>query len=204
MRVQLAALLATAMLLPSCLFVKAPEDKIEVQNVALSPQPEIEMSDNLVRTRAGDLIALLPKGWVFLDTKNEASADIISVAVNPDYTLSMVVSSIPAAESSRERMASEGLLGLARSAFQKHVRKTGGVAKIVGGYRIAELGARTFAGFDFSTTGGGMRTRCAVCTSSLGNHYEISLVPLNVTGRDLPDAQEQERIFRSILATVQY
>lgn len=204
MRVQLAALLAAAMLLPSCLFVKAPEDKIEVQNVALSPQPEIEMSDNLVRTRAGDLIALLPKGWVFLDTKNEASADIISVAVNPDYTLSMVVSSIPAAESSRERMASEGLLGLARSAFQKHVRKTGGVAKIVGGYRIAELGARTFAGFDFSTTGGGMRTRCAVCTSSLGNHYEISLVPLNVTGRDLPDAQEQERIFRSILATVQY
>jgi len=197
-------MITTALFVQSCLFVKAPEEKIDVQNVALSPQPEIEMSDNLVRTRAGDLIALLPKGWVFLDTRNEASADILSVAVNPDYTLSMVVSSIAAAESSKERMASEGLLGLARAAFQKHVRKTGGTAKIVGAYRIAELGARTFAGFDFSTTGGGMRTRCAVCTSSLGNHYEISLVPLNVTGRDLPDTQEQDRIFRSILATVQY
>lgn len=204
MRVHLIALLASAVIIPSCLFVKAPEEKIEVHNVALSPQPEIEMSDNLVRTRAGDLIALLPKGWVFLDTRNEASADILTVAVNPEYTLSMVVSSIPPAESSKERLANEGLLGLARSAFQKHVRKTGGIAKNVGGYRIAQLGARTFAGFDFSTTGGGMRTRCAVCTSSLGNHYEISLVPLNITGRDLPDAQEQERIFRSILATVQY
>lgn len=195
---------ALCLSLQSCLFVKAPEDKVEVHNVALSPQPEIEMSDNLVRTRMGDLIALLPKHWVFLDTKNEASSDILSVAVNPDYTMTMVVSSLPAAESAREKVAVEGLLGLARSAYQKHVRKTGGTAKLVGGYRIAELGARTFVGFDFSTAGGAMRTRCAVCTSSLGNHYEIALVPLNVTGRDLPDAQEQERIFRSILATVQY
>ena len=138
MRSLLCGLIVLAVFLPSCLFVKAPEDKVEVQNVALSPRPEIEMSDNLVRTRAGDLIALLPKNWVFLDTRNEASADIITVAVNPDYTLSMVVSSIPAAESSRERMANEGLLGLARSAYQKHVRKTGGMAKLVGGYRIAE------------------------------------------------------------------
>lgn len=204
MIIRYALLIACVLLLPSCLFVKAPEDKIVVQNVALSPQPEIEMSDNLVRTKAGDLIALLPKGWVFLDTRTEASADIISVAVNPEYTLSMVVSSIPAAESSRERLANDGLIGLAQVAFQKHARKTSGAAKVVGSYRLAQLGARTFAGFDFSTTGGGMRTRCAVCTSSIGNHYEVSLVPLNITGRDLPDAQEQERIFRSILATVQY
>lgn len=196
--------IAFCLTLTSCLFVKAPEDKVEVHNVALSPKPEIEMSDNLVRTRAGDLIALLPKNWVFLDTKNEASADILSVAVNPEYTLSMVVSSIPAAESSREKVAVEGLLGLARSAYLKHVRKTGGTAKLVGGYRIAELGARTFVGFDFSTVGGALRTRCAVCTSSIGNNYEIALVPMNITGRDLPDAQEQERIFQSILATVQY
>jgi len=202
--VRYASVIVCVLLLPSCLFVKAPEDKIEVQNVALSPQPEIEMSDNLVRTKAGDLIALLPKGWVFLDTRTEASADIISVAVNPEYTLSMVVSSISSGESSRERLANEGLVGLARAAFQKHSRKTSGAAKVVGSYRLAQLGARTFAGFDFSTTGGGMRTRCAVCTSSIGNHYEVSLVPLNITGRDLPDAQEQERIFRSILATVQY
>lgn len=197
-------ILFVAIALPSCLFVKAPDEKFDVQNVALSPQPEIPMSDDLVRTRAGDLIALLPRSWVFLDTKNEASAEIISVAVNPDYTLTMVVSAIPGAESSKESIESDGLLGLARATFQKHVRKTGGQAKLVGSYRIAQLGARRFAAFDFSTNGGSLRTRCAVCVSSLGNSYEIALAPLTVTGKDVPDPLEQERVFRSILATVQY
>lgn len=204
MRLVLVLLTALVVFIPSCLFVKAPDEKIDVQNVALSPQPEIPMSDELVRTRAGDLIALLPKSWVFLDTKNEASAEIISVAVNPEYTLSMVVSAIPGAESSKESMESDGLLGLARATFQKHVRKTGGLAKLIGSYRVAQLGARRFAAFDFSTNGGSLRSRCAVCVSSLGNSYEIALVPLTVTGKDVPDPLEQERIFRSILATVQY
>ena len=198
------AIVAFAIVVPSCLFVKAPEQKSDVQNVALSPQPEIEMSDELVRTRSGDMITLMPKGWVFLDTKSDASADIIAIAVNPEYTLSMVVSSIPAAESSREQIQAEGLLGLARVAYQKHVRKSAGTAKLVGTYRIAELGPRRFGVYDFSTSGGALRTRSAVCTSSLGNSYEVSLVPLAVSGRDVPDNAEQERIFRSILATVQY
>lgn len=197
------ALILLAAVLPSCLFVKAPEQKVDIQNVALSPQPELEMSDELVRTRAGDMIALLPKGWLFLDTKGDASADIIAVAVNPDYTLTMVVSSIPHTEVTREQHETEGLLGLARVAYQKHVRKSAGTVKLVGTYRIAELGPRRFGVYDF-TANGALRTRSAVCTSSLGNHYEVSLVPITVSGKDLPDAAEQDRIFRSILATVQY
>jgi len=198
------AIVVFSIIVPSCLFVKVPEQKSDVQNVALSPQPEIEMSDELVRTRAGDMITLMPKGWVFLDTKGDASADIVAIAVNPEYTLSMVVSSIPAAESSREQIQAEGLLGLARVAYQKHVRKSAGTSKLVGTYRIAELGARRFGVYDFSTSGGALRTRSAVCTSSLGNSYEVSLVPLTVSGKDVPNSAEQERIFRSILATVQY
>jgi hypothetical protein len=200
---RLLVLAALACLLPSCLFVKAPEQKVDVQNVALSPQPELEMSDELVRTRAGDLIALLPKGWLFLDTKGDASADIVAIAVNPDYTLTMVVSVIPPGEVAREKVDSEGLLGLARVAYQKHVRKSGGSVKLIGTYRIAELGPRRFGVYDF-TANGALRTRSAVCTSSLGNHYEVALVPVTVSGKDLPDNAEQERIFRSILATVQY
>lgn len=200
-------LLATALVvtaLPSCLFVRAPQQNEDVQNVALSPQPQIDMSDDLVRTRAGDLIALLPRGWVFLDTKGESSADIVSVAVNPDYTLSMVVSSISHGESTRELTEGEGMLGLARVAFQKHVRKSAGAVKLIGTYRTAELGPRRFGLYDFSMAAGGLRTRAAVCTSTLGNHYEIALVPLTVSGKDLPDNTTQEATFSSILATVQY
>jgi hypothetical protein len=193
-----------AITLPSCLFVKAPQQTDDVQHVALSPQPQIEMSDELVRTRAGDLIALLPRGWVFLDTKGEASADIVSVAVNPEYTLSMVVSSITHGESTREMTDGEGMLGLARVAYQKHVRKSAGAVKLIGTYRTAELGPRRFGLYYVSMASGGLRTRAAVCTSTLGNHYEIALVPLTVSGKDVPDNATQEATFRSILATVQY
>lgn len=202
--IHLVAMTLLVIAVPSCLFVKAPQQSEDVQHVALSPQPQIDMSDELVRTRAGDLIALLPRGWVFLDAKGEASADIVSIAVNPDYTLSMVISSITHGESTRELTEGEGMLGLARVAYQKHVRKSAGAVKLIGTYRTAELGPRRFGLYDFSMAAGGLRTRAAVCTSTLGNHYEIALVPLTVSGKDVPDNATQDATFRSILATVQY
>lgn len=198
------AIWSLCLLATSCLFVKAPEQKAVVENVALSPKPEIEMSDELVRTRTGDMIALLPKGWFFLDTKGQESSDIFAVAVNPDYTVSAVFASIPNSESSKEMLEKEGVLGLARASFNKHARKTANSTKLIGTYSTAELGPRRFGCYEFSTSGGSMRTRCAVFSSSLGNHYEFALVPMTVSGKDLlPDA-EQVKIFRSILATVQY
>lgn len=193
-----------AAMLTSCLFVKAPEQKVDVNNVALSPQPDIEMSDVLVRTRAGDMIALLPKGWVFLDTKSQSSTDVIAVAVDPDYTMSLVFSGIPHSESNRETLAQEGVLGLARIAYSKHARKTAGATRLVGTYGTAQLGPRTFGTYEFSASGGAMRTKCAVFTSSIGNHYEFALVPMAISGKDVPPDAELQRIFRSMLATIQY
>jgi hypothetical protein len=191
-------------LLTSCLFVKAPEQKVDVNNVALSPLPDIEMSDVLVRTRAGDMIALLPKGWVFLDTKSQSSTDVIAVAVDSDYTMSIVFSGIPNSESHRETLAQEGVLGLARIAYSKHARKTAGATRLVGTYGTAQLGPRTFGTYEFSASGGAMRTKCAVFTSSAGNHYEFALVPMAISGKDVPPDAELQRIFRSMLATIQY
>lgn len=190
--------------LSSCLFVKAPDEKTEVTNVELSPQPELEMSEDIVRTRAGDIIAQLPSGWVFLDHKGQESSDIIAVAVDPDYTLTAVFSQIPHGESAKETLDKEGMLGLARVAFNKRSRKTAGACKLVGTYKTAQLGTRQFGLYDFSATGGALRTRCAVFTSSIGNHYEFALVPMTVGGKELPVDAEIQRVFRSILATVQY
>lgn len=197
-------LLLTVLALQGCLFVKAPDEKVEVTNVELSPQPELEMSEDIVRTRAGDIIAQLPKGWVFLDHKERESSDIIAVAVNPDYTLSAVFSTIPHGESAKETLESQGMLGLARVAFNKRSRKTASACKLVGTYKTAHLGTRTFGLYDFSTTGGALRTRCAVFTSSIGNHYEFALVPLLVGGKGVPEDADIRRVFTSILATVQY
>ncbi len=199
------SLLAVLVLsLNACLFVKAPEHKRQSEDAALSPQPEVEMSDELVRTQAGDLIALLPKDWVYVDTKNEISDDIIAVAANPEYTMTVVFSTIPHGTAVKDAFETEGLLGLARVAYAKHARKSAGATKLVGTYTIADLGTREFGLYAFNSGGGSMRTRCAVFTSTLGNFYEFALVPLTVSGRQIPGDAEQQKIFRSIVATIQY
>ena len=39
------SIVVIALTMAGCLFVKAPDEKTEVQNVSLSPLPEVEMSD---------------------------------------------------------------------------------------------------------------------------------------------------------------
>lgn len=189
---------------PSCLFVKAPEEKSANNDVELSPQPTIEMSDELVRSQAGDMIALLPNDWLYVDAKLEVSDDIIAVAVNPEYTLSVVFSRLPSGAAIKEAHEAEGLLGLARVAYNKHSRKTAGGTNLVGTYTRVELGTREFGLYAFNIGEGAMRTRCAVFSSTLGHFYEFALVPLNITARDIPADPDQEAIFNSVLATIQY
>lgn len=190
-------------MLTSCLFVKPPKKDSDAENATLSPMPELEMSEELVRTPSGDMIALLPKGWLYLDARSEQSSEVIAIAVNPEYTLSAVFAALPG-EASKEQLEKEGLLGLARLAYNKHVRKTAGTAKLVGTYSVAELGPRRFGLYDFTASAGNQRTRCAVFTSSAGTHYEFALVPLTVTGKELPTDADIAKVFRSIIATIQY
>jgi len=199
------AILAVAVGLSSCLFVKAPDQKTSTgEDAPLSPLPEVTMSDELIRSTQGDMIALLPEGWLILDPANNMSDYVITVAVNPEYTLSAVFSSIPDAGSTQQAVESEGLLGLARIAYSQRTRRTAAGVKLVGSYSLEELGTRRFGMYSFTGSGGGLKTRSAVFVSTLGNYYEFSLVPVNVSGRDVPAEAEQQAIFNSILATIQY
>lgn len=189
--------------IPGCLWVKAPEQKPPTEDQALSPLPEVIMGDEPVRAPEGDMIALLPQGWLYLDTKDQVSADVMIVAVNPEYTLSAVFSKLPPTASSKETLEKEGLLGLARMSYNTHSRKTAGAAKLVGTYAVTEFGVRQFGTYEFTGTGS-LRTRCAVFTSTLGHAYEFALVPMSVAGRDVPPDAIQQQVFRSILATIQY
>lgn len=199
----LSIVAACVVVLSSCLFVKPPVQQTEAMNAPLSPMPELEMGDEPVRTAGGDMIALLPKGWLFLDASSEQSSEVIAVAVNPQYTLSAVFAVLPG-DAAKEQLEKEGLLGLASIAYNKHVRKTAGVAKLVGTYSVAELGPRRFGLYDFTSTATLLRTRCAVFTSSTGNHYEFALVPLTVTSNEQPTDADILKVFRSIVATIQY
>lgn len=198
------AIVFITLLLESCLFVKAPKQDVhQPEHAEPSPLPKLEMSDELVRTSQGDMIALLPKGWVLLDPGMSASESILVVAVNPDYSCSAVFSNVNLTASTQQTVAEDDLLGLARHAFSLHQRKSGGVTKLVDSYAIDTLGTRLFGTYSFTGTGG-MRTRCAVFTSTLGNHYQFAVVPLASSGREVPSDRLQEQYFTSILATIQF
>ena len=79
-------ILLLPVILNSCLIVKYPESKEVHSTISLSPKPEIPMSDILVRSKQGDMIAFLPKDWFYVNVFEKASADVFAVAVNPEYT----------------------------------------------------------------------------------------------------------------------
>lgn len=198
------ALLLGAALLPSCLFVKAPDKKPPiVEHADLSPLPNIVMGDELVRSSLGDMISLLPANWVLLDPGTSTSNDVLVVAVNPDYTVSAVFSAITGTSALTGAVNADGLLGLARTAYGIHQRKSGGSVKLVDSYAIDTLGTRLFGTYSFAPTAG-IQTRCAVFTSTLGNHYEFALVPLSISAQNAPSPREMDQLFTSIMATIQF
>ncbi|HEX3074826.1 MAG TPA: hypothetical protein VHP30_14530 [Ignavibacteriales bacterium] len=186
-----------------CIIVKndGGDDTPVVLN--LSPKPEIPMSDELVRSKKGDMIALLPQGWHYLNVEEDASSDIIAVAVNPDYNLSAVFSTIRNSDELDEVVTREGLLGLARQSLANHAKKTAGAVKQVGKYSTINMGSQSFAQYEFSN-GSPLITKAVVFISSIDEYYEFALIPMNVSGKPLPSQPEIDKIFRSILTTVQY
>jgi hypothetical protein len=197
--------LAFSMLLASlegCLFVREKQDL--PPPVILSPQPEIAMSDEIVRSRPGDMIAQLPQGWALIDIEGKAPSDVIAIAVNPDYTLSAVFSTVRKTESADSVVQQEGVYALIRMAMAKHERKTAGAIRQVSKPSEIKIGARTFGYIEFTGSNPVLRTKVAVFSSSLGNFYEFALVPLSVSGKPLPSDEEIKRTFRSITTTIQF
>jgi hypothetical protein len=187
-----------------CLIIKHKQVEEPQPVIQLSPKPEIPMSEEIVRSRKGDMIAFLPKDWFFVDVEEKASADIFAVAVNPDYTLSAVFSIIRKTDRIDEVVDKEGLLGLARTSFARHEKKTAGTVKQVGNYSSIQLGPLEFVMYEFSTSASSEATRAAVFKSSLNQYYQFALVPMNFNGKPQPDKAEIDVIFNSILATIQY
>jgi hypothetical protein len=163
----------------------------------------MEMSDVHVRSKKGDMIAFLPKDWFFVDVEEKASSDIFAVAVNPDYTLSAVFSVIRKTDRIDSVVSKEGLLGLARIAFDRHERKTAGAVKQNGVYSTIQMGSFPLAEFNYFATGNSAKAQSAVFVSSINQYYEITLIPMNISGKKIPEKEDIDKYFQSILATIQ-
>lgn len=192
--------------LTSCFVVKNDtiEEQSEKQVINLSPKPTISMSDEIVRSPEGDMIAFLPKDWFFVNILDQTSADIFAVAVNQDYTLSAVFSQLSKSPENLEIVRREGVIGLSRLFFNKKVSKSAGSIKISGNPSKITMGPLEFGNYTYFSSGSLDKCRSAVIISGSGNYYEYSLVPMTFRVKPLPTQEEMDNIFISILSTIQY
>ncbi|GAB1370867.1 hypothetical protein MASR1M45_09290 [Candidatus Kapaibacterium sp.] len=194
-----------AFIFNSCIIVIHEEEYSNIDpEINLSPKPILKMSDLLVRSELGDMIALLPERWFLVDLESKVNSDLIAVAMNDDYTLSAVFSHMRNNELISDIVKKEGLYGLARSSFERRENKTMGVVKQIGKYQTINMGSHEFVKYEYSITGGALVAKSAVFVSSTGEFYEFSLVPVNVKNNVLPSSRDIDEIFQSILASIKY
>jgi hypothetical protein len=185
--------------------VKHDEQIIEKEpEMAVSPKPVIPLSDSFIRSTKGDMIAFIPDGWFLINVENKLSPDIIAVAVNPEYNMSAVFSTIKNAGTITKKVEQEGLFGLAWSFLAKRGNKTSGMVKQIGKFQSITMGSRRFVKYEYSSTSGAIVAKSAVFVSSTNDYYEFSLVPINVNGNLLPETAEINNIFQSVLAGIKY
>ncbi len=189
----------------SCIVVINEEKKYEIEpEITLSPKPVLQMSDNLIRSEKGDMIAFLPAGWFLVNVESKVSPDIIAVAVNPDYTLSAVFSNVRNNELIKETINKEGLFGLARISLERRESKTVSYVKQIGKFQNINMGNQEFVKYEYSNTGGALLAKSAVYISSTGEFYEFSLVPINVKYNIQPSLKDLDDVFQSFLASINY
>lgn len=193
-------------ILSGCIIVKKDNiiDESEVVNVQLSPRPTIDISDEYIRSKKGDMIAFLPKNWFLVDVSEKTSPEIFAVAVNPEYNLSLVFSNLRITEAKSSVIKKEGLLGLARLSLDKRIQKTGGAVKQIGKYNLIRIGPQLFAEYEFTTKDSPNIVKTAVFISSIDEYYEFSIVPMYIRNNQPPSFSHINEIFNSVLATIQY
>ncbi len=206
-RLKYIFLLLAFVSLNSCIVVRyeGGEEMEDVQEtvVALSPKPEIPISDKLVRSDPGDLVAFLPEEWFFVDVRDIATSKIITMAVNPDYSLGLIFTELPKDMATASAYELEGLAGVGKVCFNLHQARTEGKVKMAGKFRIITIGHNTFCVFDMLEAEGSLFKSAVFVTPSF-NYYEIALITMDIKGKPLPSEAEIDKIFNSVLTTVVY
>lgn len=190
----------------SCIIVKYEnEEEIEVeQEIDISPKPILELSNNMLRSDSGDMIAFLPKDWFLVDVEEKVSSEILYVAANKEYNLSVVFSRLHKTSEYENKIKDEGLFALAWYSFIKKEKKSAGNIKQIGKYQPIKMGPRRFVKYEYVGGNAAAATKSAVFISTIGEYYEMTLIPMVVDSNPIPKQQEINDIFQSILAGIKF
>ena len=193
----------------SCIIIKEKDSvirkEIEYENeYQPAPKSKIKMSDKIVRAEFGDMIASIPDGWFFIEPDGTISSEVFAVAVNPDYTLSAVFSHIKKTDEIIEVVDKEGVIGLARVCFAKHIAKNSNNTMIVNNYNTFNNNTQEFGVYSYTKLNRNTYGQSAAFISGIDEYYLFSLVSMNFTSNDVPSISQFDDIFYSILTTLKY
>jgi hypothetical protein len=187
-----------------CFIVKPKGETKEEMQIQYIPSPQIEMSEEPIRSEKGDMIIFTPKNWFFVNLGENTPNDVIAIAVNQDYTLSLVLSSFPTNDMLDEIYNQQHLIGLANATFEKRQRKASGSLIQIGKFSTFKAGNLEFVVYKFRNRTQPVPSINAVFKSSIGQIYEINLIPMNIIGLAIPTESEMNSIFFSVLSTIRY
>jgi hypothetical protein len=163
--------------------------------------PAIELSaDDLVYSRAGDLRAALPVGWVSLDALSFGIPELFVVACDADYSMTLLFSEIPIDRELGRSYQDGGMPALVKAHFEdRKDRAIPEVLEFVGGEFT--IGRRRFYGYLYTQDKGVTYTRVALFTTGR-NLYECTITHLPYSESDLPSLERFQEIHQIILSGI--
>ncbi len=198
-------LLVLLILLSSCIIVKVrvPDEEFS-KEFTLLPKTSIPISDESIRSDKGDMIAFLPVGWQLIDTENKEPSNIFAIAVNPEYTLSIVFSKLTNKFDVAQTLKTEGLLGVAMKCFENKKIKSLNNIRLLGDYEPLKNGLNKFYVFKYENLSNKLVGKSAIFVTPLSEVYEFSLIELDIKEKPNISESDFDKLFFSILNTIRY
>ncbi len=197
--------LVVVICLQGCIAVKqeAPPPP-KPRAIQFADKPTIPMSDDIIASDAGDFVAHLPKGWFLVNHESKGLQNVFAVGTNPDYTLSIVLSSMKRDDEVERVYQRDGLIGLAKLSLYRRSKRTQSPLKMIGTPQEVIAGTKEYTTYSYTDDDSVTITRVAICRSTLGNIYEASLAEFTFSGKSLPPKVQIEQTFASILAMTDF
>lgn len=191
--------------LSSCIIVKVkvPDEEFS-KEFTLLPKSTIPISDESIRSDKGDMIAFLPVGWHLIDTENKEPSNVFAVAVNQEYTLSIVFSKLTNKIDVTHTLKTEGLLGVAIKCFETKKIKSLNNIRLIGDYEPLKNGLHKFYVYKYENLSNKLRGKSAIFVTPLYEVYEFSLIELDLKEKPNFSEAEFDKLFLSILNTIRF
>ncbi len=188
-----------------CIIVKVrlPDEEFNTE-FSILKKPTVPMSDIVVRSERGDMIALLPKGWFLIDPEDKIPLNIFSISSNPDYSLLIIFSRLTNRIDVGQIIKSEGLLGIAKKSFELKQSKSLNNVKLTGDFIPLKNGIQKFYIYKYENVAYKLFGETAVFVTPLNEAYEFSLIETDINRTENISRSDFEEIFYSVLASIQF